>query len=249
MTSCRKYRKVRHAVRAFTLVEIAICLGIIGFALVAIIGILPAGLQVQRDNKEDTIINQEGQFLLEAIRNGAKELWDLTNRTEEIVIEHIDGSGNPPVLTQFKSPHEVIGLLSTPSDVPTGTDIVRRDATYLVADAYDTNKTRQVRAIIRAGAGAAGEWESDLAFRYEVTIRNFELATANPDLPQDLRDALASQLREVRMDFRWPVLPNGKVGNGRHVFRAAIQGRLEPYWPDTPTNRLAVPIFFFQEGR
>jgi len=35
---------------AFTLVEIALSIAIIGFALVAIIGVLPAGLNVQREN-------------------------------------------------------------------------------------------------------------------------------------------------------------------------------------------------------
>src|SRR5687768_507949 len=73
----------------FTLVEIAIALGIIGFALVAIIGILPAGLQVQRDNKEDTIINQEGTYLVDAIRNGAEGLDELRDRVTRIVITNV----------------------------------------------------------------------------------------------------------------------------------------------------------------
>src|SRR5688500_18484173 len=77
------------AARAFTLIEIAICLGIIAFALVAIIGILPAGLQVQRDNREETIINQEGTYLLEAIRNGAEGMEDLSNRVRLIVISNV----------------------------------------------------------------------------------------------------------------------------------------------------------------
>ena len=37
---------------AFTMVEIAICLAVIGFALVAIIGVLPIGMNVQKDNRE-----------------------------------------------------------------------------------------------------------------------------------------------------------------------------------------------------
>ena len=55
----------------FTMVEIAIAIAVIGFALVAIIGVLPTGLQVQRDNREETIINQDGTYWLQAIRNGA----------------------------------------------------------------------------------------------------------------------------------------------------------------------------------
>src|SRR5258705_14021111 len=75
--------------QAFTLIEIAVCLGIIGFALVAIIGILPAGLQVQRDNKEDTVINQEGMYILDAIRNGAEELTNLAARVEYMELRNI----------------------------------------------------------------------------------------------------------------------------------------------------------------
>src|SRR5258707_10516100 len=64
---------------AFTMVEIALCLAIIGFALVAIIGILPTGLSVQRDNREESVINFDANFLMEAIRTGARGQDDLTN--------------------------------------------------------------------------------------------------------------------------------------------------------------------------
>jgi len=52
------------------MVEVAIALGVIAIALVAIIGVLPTGLQVQRENREETLLNQDGLILLEAIRNG-----------------------------------------------------------------------------------------------------------------------------------------------------------------------------------
>ena len=64
---------------AFTMIEIAICLAIIGIALVAIVGVLPLGMNVQRENREGTIINQDATVLLEAIRNGARGMNDLTN--------------------------------------------------------------------------------------------------------------------------------------------------------------------------
>ncbi len=63
----------------FTMIEIAICLAIIGFALVAIIGVLPLGMNTQRDNREETIINQDATVWLEAIRNGSHGADDLTN--------------------------------------------------------------------------------------------------------------------------------------------------------------------------
>jgi len=61
------------------MVEIAICLAIIGVALVAIIGVLPIGLRTQRDVREETLINQDATVFMEAIRNGAFGLNDLTN--------------------------------------------------------------------------------------------------------------------------------------------------------------------------
>lgn len=69
--------KLRNA--AFTMVEIALALAIIGFALVAIIGVLPAGLNVQRNNRQETIVTQDANYFMEAIRNGARGLDDLTN--------------------------------------------------------------------------------------------------------------------------------------------------------------------------
>ena len=44
------------------MVEIAISLAIIGIALVAIIGVLPMGMQIQRANREQTVINQTPPF-------------------------------------------------------------------------------------------------------------------------------------------------------------------------------------------
>jgi type II secretory pathway pseudopilin PulG len=64
---------------AFTMIEIAISLAVIGFALVAIIGILPTGMNVQRDNREETIINQDVTVFMNAIRGGARGVDDLTN--------------------------------------------------------------------------------------------------------------------------------------------------------------------------
>lgn len=65
--------------RAFTIIEIAICLGIIGFALVAIIAVLPRGLDVQKRNRQETIIGQDADVWMSALRGGARGFDDLTN--------------------------------------------------------------------------------------------------------------------------------------------------------------------------
>jgi len=95
--------------RAFTLIEIAISLAIIGIALVAIIGVLPWGMDAQRSNREQTIINQDATIFLQAIRDGVNSGYDLTNYVYAITNE-IGGGGN----INFISNSNIIGLLSTP---------------------------------------------------------------------------------------------------------------------------------------
>ena len=80
---------------AFTMIEIAISLAVIAFALVAIIGVLPTGMNVQKDNREDTIINQDGPYWLEAIRNGSRGLDYLTNYVDRVGVVLIDANTRP----------------------------------------------------------------------------------------------------------------------------------------------------------
>ena len=122
-------------VSGFTMVEIAICLAIIGFALIAIIGVLPIGMNTQRDNREETLVNQDATMFIEAIRNGARGLDDLTNYVYAITnywTYYANGHTNAGVngYTYFNSsappstPYNpsspinsgtnIIGLLSTP---------------------------------------------------------------------------------------------------------------------------------------
>ena len=75
----------RHRDSAFTMIEIAIALAVIAFALVAILQILPMGMEVQRDNRQETIVNQDGAYLIEAIRHGAQGIDDLA--------DYVDGKG------------------------------------------------------------------------------------------------------------------------------------------------------------
>ena len=115
----------RNAV-AFTMIEIAIALAVIAFALVAIIGVLPTGINVQKDNREDTIVNQDGPYWIEAIRTGAKGLDHLTNFVDRIgvVLRPLD-TNNTTLTTNYaqfddiknlrrESGSNIVGLLSLP---------------------------------------------------------------------------------------------------------------------------------------
>src|SRR5688572_8662108 len=112
-------RKLGRSARAFTMVEIALSLAVVAFALVAIIGILPLGMTVQKDNREDTLINQEGRFWIETIKSGSRGLHDLTNYVEQIKIEP-KPNGPFPVITvdnrqnSYLTSSDIVMLLSVP---------------------------------------------------------------------------------------------------------------------------------------
>ena len=185
------------------MVEIAIAVAVIAFALVAIIGVLPAGLQVQKENRADTIINREGGYWMEAIRGGAQGIDELTNVVDKIVVNGVTNLW----LAGFRNGREIIGLLSTP-DAPTNTF-----------------------AHVRSLNGIAAEYSSEVAFAYrlDVQIRPFQADTKMVAGAVELQ--LEQKLREVRLLFTWPLLANGTVGNGRQVFRSLISGYIETNTP------------------
>ena len=201
------YPAPRHE-RAFTMVEIAICLAIIGFALVAIIGILPAGLQVQKENREDTLIGQDGEYFMEAIRSGAMGLDDLVNHVEYIVV-----AGQTNTLNSgFNNGHDIIGLLTPPGN--------------------STNSVAVVRPIGGAAADT-GAIARDLAFKYLLTVQQLNYSNSLPEVDPYFNFLVSSNLHDLRLEFRWPVHANGSVGNGRQVFRALVSGTLSN---DPPTS-------------
>jgi type II secretory pathway pseudopilin PulG len=170
------------SLRAFTMIEIAVSLAIIGFALVAIIGVLPYGMNVQKDNREETIINQDSTVFINAIRNGVQGLDDLTNYVMAITNEvwlYPDGGmtrnfigrygytlTNSSTSPQFPLTNgfRIVGLLSTPKYLP----YKSRTQTGFISN--------NVVAYIRSMSGPANEKfpqisqsMQDLAFSYLMT--------------------------------------------------------------------------------
>src|SRR5258706_3432613 len=183
------------ATAAFTMVEIAIAVAVIAFALVAIIGVLPAGLQVQKENRQDTLMAQYGTYFMEAIRNGSTGLDELARYVTSIEVR---GPGFANTYSNFASGAEVIGLLSTP----------------------ETTNTATVRAV----AGALSEKATamaDFAFSYRLQT---QITRFNPAQIERQEDTFPAKLWEVRLLFRWPVLPNKSLGNGRQLLRSLVSG-------------------------
>ena len=239
--------------QAFTMVEIALSIAIVAFAMVAIIGVLPTGLQVQRDNREETIINQDGAYLLEAIRSGGLGLDELTNFVERITITNRSrawsigyfGSRLPEVGRQIPltNGHFIIGMLSVPTYQPKNYGGVR---TIL--------STNEVTALMRSISGSASQrFQSqefrENAFTYLLTttiVPYFPIATnnipsRNPDLVALTASNVMNNLYDVRLHFRWPVVNVSgegedmqyQVGKREQVFRSLVSGQLmqtNAYW-------------------
>ncbi len=247
---------------AFTMIEIALSIAVVAFALVAILGVLPTGMTVQRDNRDDTIVNQEGRFWLEAIRGGARGLDDITNYVEEIRI-----NSTPPVrpvvvvLTNRQTAltaSNIIGLLSTPKYVYIRTngepDLLRHQLV--------TNILARVKSLT-GSAAEKGALTNDTSFRYQMQVEMIPDSTLPLELEQQFLGLerlsnivsgsslrarrLALQSHELRLTIRWPLYERGtnwSVGNGRRVFRTKIAGSLVPVpseeFPDLP------PLYFMR---
>ena len=173
----------------FTMVEVAISLAIIGIALVAIIGVLPIGMNVQRDNREVTVINQDATVFLEAISKGSSGVDDLTNYVFAITNFQTqfnpDGTPAGPAVTygytnfpsSLTNGANIIGLLSTPeyTDQNTGASIPS-----LIFGGYSNHIIASVRSL----SGPAVEkppQDNDIirsdAFSYRIYCVNATLAT------------------------------------------------------------------------
>jgi type II secretory pathway pseudopilin PulG len=252
------------------MIEIAICLAVIGFALVAIIGVLPIGMNVQKDNRQETIINQDASVFLDAIRNGARGLDDLTNYVVAITnYAAFYNNGTPTAQVHGYTPtgatpgdpwltngFVIVGLLSTPKY----TDV--RPTTFL---------SNHIVAIVRSMSGPASEkfpqtnsTVQDLALSYklisEVTpygtnfydpsSTNYSVQFTGGDTnlivarSNYMRLVLeySTNLHDLRLTFRWPLLPNYQTGPGRQIYRTMVSGYMvQTNVPNTPTN-----LFFFE---
>jgi type II secretory pathway pseudopilin PulG len=263
----------------FTMIEIAISLAVIGFALVAIIGILPQGMTVQKENRQETIINQDAHMFLEAIRNGGKGFDDLTNYVVAITNYHcvLRGVGGT-------SPVQVDGYTYTGSmknGANTGMQFAITNGLRIVGllsmprffDATNANPSNPmyysnyIVAYVRSMSGVASEKFpqtnsalQDLAFSYRLipeisSYSYFEPTWTNyTEIGIGALEAIArsnywriaatteTNLYDLRLTFRWPAFPNGKVGNDRQIFRTVASGRLMQVQADDS----GMQLFFFE---
>jgi len=238
------------------MIEIALCLAIIGFALVSILLVLPSGMNTQRDTREATIIGQDASVLMEAIRGGAHGMDDLTNYVYLITnyVTEYDYQGkivsagtgyvtynygsaisdiNSTVVSLPAMPItnglRIIGLLGTPEY----TDLSGQPITNL----FSGGVSNHVFAYIRSFSGLAAEkppqdnqiMQED-TFSYRLLCVNAPLSMAADtnmfNNTFSYLHQLDGNLHDLRLMYSWPVEPNGNVGGFRQTFRMSVAGQL-----------------------
>jgi type II secretory pathway pseudopilin PulG len=234
---------------AFTMIEIAISLAVIGFALVAIISILPTGMNVQKDNREQTIINQDLSVFLEAIRNGERGLDDLTNYvlaiTNYVSLYDDANKGTPvveygytysnssidraaaPVTFGLTNGQRIIGLLSTPKFIPIPNP---KNSAFF--------RSNYVVAFVRALSGAADEKYpqtnssvQELAFTYRLISEVIPYGTNYFDpvwtnyLDPTLYSPQTNMEEVINRSNKWLLVNNIQTNNDFHDLRLTFR------WP------------------
>ncbi len=239
--------------RAFTMVEIALCLAIIGFALVALIGILPAGLNVQKENREETVIANDAASWLSAIRGGDRvfgpslgHVIALTNR----ITEFDPATGNPIRTYTSGVDGESLGALQR--------DMVRILSTPRIyvkgGILYSNSVTAYVRALTAPAVNLAPQANDTIlnsAFSYTITADVTPVPQPLDTTSTNYLKNLQGNLHEVQLTFRWPLLPTARTGNNRRTFRTTVGGELKSLGTLTvaiPGGQWTAEQFAFQPG-
>lgn len=72
----------------FTLAEVVLALAVVAFGLIAVLGVLPIGLNTTRDNRYETMIVQDAEYWMNAIRCG--QLGADSSSNEEILQSNVE---------------------------------------------------------------------------------------------------------------------------------------------------------------
>jgi prepilin-type N-terminal cleavage/methylation domain-containing protein len=265
--------KIRRRTAGFTMVEIAICLAIIGIALVGIIGVLPYGMNTQRDTREETIMDQDVSMLLPAITQGMRGMNDLTNYVYAITNYWTLYNPNGTIVTANSNGYSlqgstvtstvhptvwltngqnIVGLLSTPEFVYVNT----LGDQLAVPGIFNANGndyqvySNHIVAYVRALSGLASEkppQDNSLmvndAFTYRLLVVNAPVPLGTNIYDTPFNQQLWQNQRELRLTFLSPQQPNGSIGNNRLTYRATIAGQL------VATNITDINKLFFYQSQ
>jgi len=224
------------------MVEVALCLAIVAFAMIAIMGVLPAGMQVQKENREDTLITFDGNSMMTAIRSGSMAISNLTDRIEWIEITNSVGfrarfSNAPPSL--YLPPHQIVGLLSTPKySFDARRNRVITNTVYAKVHPQGGSMADKIplyaEAVAPISSRAKAIREMGMSYRLVSEVVPFGLGPGEFGGTNGL-SAMDMALRTNRMyqawqmtnntfsialHLQWPMRPGDRPGNNAQSFRA-----------------------------
>jgi len=238
-------RKTR---KGFTLAEVAIALAIVAFGLVAVLGILPMGVTVTRDNKEDTLIKNDAEYWMNAIRGGPLAL-EAINHVEWVEL-NVDGQmfraeyaplmydpwpDDPSIWPRFDTvdglpPVEYRGTMKQANwrtdvigwlstpDVPPGGGVVVK-----FAKIRPFGNTILDRQFGRKGVNTDGE----VVYQNEGGDMTFSYL-----LQSNIRE-VGPNFWEIKLTLKWPIIEEGataatvKTGPGQRKFVAYLNAPIE----------------------
>lgn len=241
---------------AFTMVEIALCLAIVGFALVVIMGVLPLGGLSQKKNRENTLSLIDGNYLLEAITQGARGYDDLGLYVDEILLySDSDPNGEPKAVIQnnvsggtYWGTREIVGLLSAPRFLLTSSNVWVPN--YLnnrgvLGNNFYTNMTCRLK--MRSMNGTASDKSNSdtsrdfgMAYLVEVDVLPLQTNSLNvkqltdkdPSLAEKMKveRSLSQNVYQVSVTLSWPLKKaekgGYKAGNNSQLFRTLVSGSM-----------------------
>jgi len=192
-------------------------------------------MRVQKDNREETVINQDAVYLMDILRSGSRGANDLTNYVFGIVqwtnaLSAANSYINPTLTPSFSftnvqplplnSGSNIVGLMCLPRiNYPNG--ITNTVTVYMQAISGNAaDKPPQVTSSIR-----------QIGFGYRLTAEISSYSSgyvtgSGTTFNNVLSGTIQSNLFELRLTFRWPLLPDGGVGSGKLTFRTLASGTM-----------------------
>jgi prepilin-type N-terminal cleavage/methylation domain-containing protein len=231
-------RRAHRPEEGFTMIEIVLSLAVIAVAMVAIIGVLPLGMNVQSENRETSVINTDAGIWIEALRSGAQGMGYLTNYVQEVRVREIrrnaaNGSfisESTEYVNTFAGASNLIGILSYPKY-----RIDPNDSTVAIE--------RNVYADVRALNGNMGDLiaDDDFSFNYRLTP---EFVSKEPFSGAGHQAFMRRNLYELKLNFAWPLVV-GTGGDYRDqtkffkdiTFRTLVSGNLVSFENPDDVNK------------
>lgn len=256
------------------MMEVALCLAIIGFAVVSLLAVLPVGMDNQQATRQATVISEDATMFLEAIRGGARGMDDLTNYLVGITnyYQGYYASGQPAGGVQrtgytfnsgLTNGLRIVGVMSTPEFTAGIVNNVGAlggmPLANTVGQAFTSN---HVYAYFRSFSGMAAEKPPQdnpilrgASFTYRILCVNAPVAAVTNvsqwvDPSAVFDQQLAGNLRELRLLFSWPLTPNFTLGFNHkdQNFRVDVAGGI--IWTnDYPINTLDGMWLYFCQSQ